>query len=315
MIFILFNEAIYRKGKVSKVIKLEDIIHQEGDFDDLITHLHCPHEGCTARLVYNRKSNGNNYLSKKINSPHILGCPYDRGTVPVKTTSFFQDENGRLSSEGINRRKNQAMSALDDFIDPPKVDHGKIKPKPKPRPVIVDENDVGEKTTEASQVRRLVYDPKGPIVENNPEEGKKTYEPYFYQRYLHQISVKDQGENLKVSAKIEKVNIDSKELRAKIEGSFEGVQVTFELTPVFFNSGRRGLAATQLLEYIEILKSYIEKSKKDLYITTLCQSHKIDLDDLVLYIYEPDFMGFQFIRGKKFKNLSGLISAITRKGI
>ncbi len=94
-------------------------------------------------------------------------------------------------------------------------------------------------------------------------------------------------------------------------GSLEGQQVIFELPPDFFTDTRRGIATSQLMEYLQILKRYISSKKVSLYLTTLCQSHKIDKRELVLFIYEPDFMSFQFIRGRKFKTLTDVIAAIS----
>ncbi len=127
-----FEQAVYKNGKELRVIQLRDII-SEKNFETVIEHLYCPHDGCNAQLVYNRRANGNNYLSKRIGVAHVDGCDYEAGTVPVKTVTFFLDENGRLSNKGISRRKADAMNALDDLIDPP-VTETRNPTKPRPRP-------------------------------------------------------------------------------------------------------------------------------------------------------------------------------------
>lgn len=308
-----FEQAIYRNDKEIRILQLRDII-SENNFDTVIENLYCPHEGCYAKLVYNRRTDGNNYLSKRIGASHVDGCAYESGTSPVRTVTFFLDENGRLSNKGITRRKNDAMKALDDLVDPPAV--GPRKPtKPRPRPRTKDDEENGEVKVEEKIARRIKYNPNAPIVDVSLDDEVSVYEPPFLQRNLHQISNKDAYKNLKTSAKIENIEINKNDNRAKIMGSLEGQQVTFELPPDFFTDTRRGIASSQLIEYLQILKEYIFSKKVSLYLTTLCQSHEIDIDKLVLFIYEPDFMSFQFIRGRKFKSLTGVVAAISRNAI
>lgn len=308
-----FEQAVYRNGEKSKIIQLRDII-LEKDFETITEHLYCPYEGCGARLVYNRRTNGNNYLSKLISASHIDGCEYENGTVPNKTVTFFLDENGRLSNKGISRRKADAMNALDDLFDPPVVRPSKPT-KPRARPQKSPDITNGKEKKEEKIVRRIKYDPSAPIITVGSEDTVRVYEPQFFQRNLHQISNKDSYKNLKTSALIEKITINEKENYAEIMGSLNDRKVVFVLPPDFFTDTRRGITTSQLMEYLEILKEYIFLKKERLYITVLCQSHKINTSKLVLFIYEPDFMSFQFIRGKRFKTLTDIIAAISTGAI
>lgn len=305
-----FEEAVYRKNGIEKVIPFEEIIKQK-DYEDTINNLFCPHPGCFAKLQYNQKSNDGDYLSKKIGYSHNEKCPLNEENILVKTISFIQEENGRLSNEGIDRRKDEAMDTLDDFFSPPEPKEKKTyKPRKNKK-----EADDGEEdaTIEIKRGRKIKYDPEADIVSVDPESEVKTYEPPFYKRYLHQITVKDKGKNLKTSAKIERIVVNEQRERAQIYGVFENVKVIFEITPTFFTNSRRGLVASELAGYLRILKNYIESSKKELYLTTLCQSHDINPSNLILFIYEPDFMGFQFIKGRRFKNLTDVVIAIQTK--
>lgn len=302
-----FDEAVYRKDGIEKIIPLEEIIRQK-DYEDTINNLFCPHAGCFAKLQYNKKSNGNDYLSKKIGYSHGEDCPVDDANILVRTISFIQEENGRLSNEGIDRRKDDAMNVLENFFSPPEPKEKKpYKPRQNKKEADESEQDA---TIEVKQGRRIKYDPTADIVKNDSDADVKTYEPPFYQRLLHQITNKDQGKDLKTSAKIERMVIHEEQQRAQIYGSFEKVDVVFEITPTFFVNSRRSLVASELIGYLKGLKRYIESTDKDLYITTLCQSHKFDPSELVLFIYEPDFMGFQFIKGRRFKSLTDVFIAI-----
>lgn len=300
-----FDQAIYRKEDESRSINVEDII-REVDYEDVIENLYCPHIGCNAKLQYNQKSNGNDYLSKRKGEFHSDNCPLDDGYVNVRTISFIQDENGRVSDQGVDRRKDDAMNALDDFFNPPEPKERKpYKPRARKKEADKDDENV---TIEVKEGRRIKYDPTAQIVDNTSEES--TYEPPFYQRRIHQMTKKDQGKNLKTSAKIERIVIREEQQRAKIFGSFEGTEAIFEITPIFFNSSRRNLQSSELMGYLKVLKKYIENSTNNLYLTTLCQSEKFETSNIVLFIYEPDFMGFQFIGGRRFKTLTDLIIAI-----
>ncbi|AKZ47317.1 MULTISPECIES: hypothetical protein [Enterococcus] len=308
-----FEQAVYINGEESRTIQLRDII-LEKNFETIIENLYCPYGGCNAQLVYNRRADGNNYLSKRIGVSHIEGCEYESGTIPVKSVTFFLDENGRLSDKGISRRKTDAMKALDDFIDPPKELPRKAT---KPRPIRQKKggNESGDAKIEEKIARRIKYDPNAPIIDVDSEDDVSIYEPPFLQRNLNQISTKDAYKNLKTSAKLKKIVVNENENRAKIYGSLLNQQVIFELTPDFFTDTRRRIAATQLMEYLQILNKYITSKDVALYLTTLCQSHEINIEKLSLFIYEPDFMSFQFIRGSRFKRLSDIVVAINTKAI
>lgn len=308
-----FEQALYMKGKESRIIQLRSII-LEKNFEEVIENLYCPYEGCNARLVYNRRGNGNNYLSKHIGDLHVEGCEYDSEMIPVKSTKVFLDENGRLSDKGISRRKLEAMNAFDDFIDPPKEKTRKPT-KPSPRKKKQRENKLRDEFIEERAVKRIKYDPDAPAIDVNRQDNSNIREPAFLQRNLNQISIKDVGKNLRTSAKLEKIVINESENRAQIYGSLREQRVIFELPPSFFTSEERRTSSVQLVEFLKILNGYITSKNVDLFITTLCQSHDINVEKLALFIYEPEFMSFQFIRGKRFKTLSEVVIAITTKSI
>ena len=110
-----FEQALYMNGNESRIIQLRSII-LEKNFEEVIANLYCPYDGCNARLVYNRRGDGNNYLSKRIGDSHVEGCEYDSEIISVKYTTVFLDENGRLSDKGILRRKMEAMNAFDNQL-------------------------------------------------------------------------------------------------------------------------------------------------------------------------------------------------------
>ncbi len=308
-----FEQALYMNGNESRIIQLRSII-LEKNFEEVIANLYCPYDGCNARLVYNRRGDGNNYLSKRIGDSHVEGCEYDSEIISVKYTTVFLDENGRLSDKGILRRKMEAMNAFDNFIDPPKEEARKPT-NPNPRTRKKRENESRDKTLEEKTVKRIKYDPDAPTIDVNRQDNSSIREPSFLQRILNQISTKDAGKNLKTSAKLEKIVINESANRAQIYGRLKEQRVTFELPPSFFTSAVRRISSAQLMEFLKILNEYITSKDVDLYITTLCQSKEINIEKLTLFIYEPDFMSFHFVRGQRFKTLSEVAIAITTKRI
>lgn len=71
----------------------------------------------------------------------------------------------------------------------------------------------------------------------------------------------------------------------------------------------------ELLNYLKIINEYIQKENKEIFITTMCQSQEIDLKDLTLWIFEPEFMSFQTRNGQKFATLTSLVIVIQTKSI
>lgn len=102
---------------------------------------------------------------------------------------------------------------------------------------------------------------------------------------------------------------------AEIEGSFEGQNVLFVLPEAFFRNNLRGLNVEQLIGYLKDIKGYIEDNPESLYIDTLCQSKEIDKNKLILYIPEPDFIGFLTSSNIKFSTLTDVAIAISTRKI
>lgn len=305
-----FERALHINQEEQRMILFDDIIHEE-NFEEVIEQLYCPHEGCEAKLVYNRRSTGKAYLSKRKGVSHISGCDYENDGVTERTAAIYIEENGRLSNTGIMRRKKDAMNALDDLLEPLKDDEKKAKNTPRARQKTVNSNS----SDESKVIIQIKYDPNSSSVSGSENDrGENVYEPPFLQRNLHQISSKDAGKNLKTSAKIDSIMVDEANNQASIFGSLNGQKVTFVLPPAFFSNPIE-VNADQMQEFLKILERYITSDSRELYLTTLCQSIDINMDDLKLFIYEPSFMAFQFIRGRKFKSLSDVVAAISTKAI
>ncbi|MGO3196050.1 hypothetical protein [Vagococcus salmoninarum] len=311
MIIIKFDEALYKTSKEERIIELSDII-REKNFNDFINDLYCPEPECDAKLVYNQKLGGD-YLSKHRAFDHDVDCfYYTDETQKVRTASEFIEENGGLKRTGIERRKRESMKGLDDFFNPPKKEEATKRDKPKPKSIKSDDMDT-EVTTQT--IVKINYVPGADVIEFE-KDGKeiKVKEPAFLQRWLHQISKKDSGRNLRTSAKIEGITINEAENRARISVSFMEKKATFALPPNFFTGSERGLSSVLLFEYLEEIDKFVKNTDTELYLTTMCQAEEIK-SDLVLLILEPDFMSFQLRNGRKFARLADVIAAIVSKAI
>ncbi|WP_205630758.1 hypothetical protein, partial [Enterococcus pernyi] len=87
------------------------------------------------------------------------------------------------------------------------------------------------------------------------------------------------------------------------------------LPEAFFVSNERRLQVDDLIEYLSIIKKYVKAHSNYLFLTTMCQSRELDMEDITLYILEPDFMSFQTLDGKDFSTLTSVIAAISTKAI
>lgn len=304
MIFIKFNEALLVLNGKREFINLEDISKRE-DFNDVINNLYCPDIHCEARLTYNRSSIGSDFLKKHRSAVHNVECSYYSDVFKsVKSETEYIETNGQLTDEGKKRRIEEGVESLLQYLNlsekPPKT------PVHKPGPI----KRTDEDTTKQVEIK-VNYDPTGNVVKGNTEEGEVVREPSFYMRFPHQLRVSDSGKNLKVPVIINKVKVNnSNKIFGEINGFFENSEVTFILPEVFFEGNQRGLAKDQLIDYLNILGEYVEKKPKQLYLLTLCQSGEIDEKNLMLNVYEPDFMSFVTTSGKKIPSLSDVVIAI-----
>ncbi len=307
MIFIKFEEALLLTEKENVIISLEDISRRR-DLSEILHSFYCPDENCDARLTYNRRTKGA-YLSKHKSATHSSECLlFSEEIKRQKEMAEYHEVKGRLSEGGLKRRKRISSQMFRNYLNPPEKAEGKPKrKKPTPR-TKVDKDTVQQITT------KVVYDSESDVVKKEGEE--KVREPRFYQIYLHQLSDTDSWKNITTGAYINEVKLGTLEKPyAEISGYFEGQKVIFVLPEAFFVNNKRGLSVQQLLGYLNALSGYVEKNPKILLIDTLCQSEEIQLDNLFLYIPEPDFMGFLTVTGNTFSTLSDLAVAIASERI
>ena len=307
-----FDEAAFVLNGKKEIISLEEIPRRK-DFLEIVQHIYCPDPNCEARLVFNRRSTGVNYLSKHKGDEHNTDCMYFEDEIKsIKSITEYTEVNGGLTDEGKNRRKREAMKALRDYLNPPKQ-----KPKEKrPNKKTTTKKETTEET-ETHQGIKVKYDPDGEVVKKDTGNGDiKIKEPPFYERLPHQLSEKDSGQNLRTSAIIKEVIIFENNVpRAEIKAEFVDINITFVMPEAFFVSNERRLQSEQIIEYLSIIKNYVKKHSNYLFLTTMCQSQKLDMEDIVLYILEPDFMAFQTLDGKEFSTLTAVVAAISTKVI
>ncbi|MFL2095551.1 hypothetical protein [Marinilactibacillus psychrotolerans] len=162
---------------------------------------------------------------------------------------------------------------------------------------------------------KVNYDPNEQLLLDNFEEGTKFMEPYFHERLPHQISEKDSHKNLKTAILIEKIILNPEKKYGEIRGTFENVYVTFILPEVFFSESSTRINSSELFDHLNILKEYIERNPNTIYLVTLCQSQKINLNKIQLYIWKSNFMSFYTEKRQKFHDLRSLTLSITTKYI
>lgn len=311
MTTIKFNYALYRNDQAEERMYVDQILrHQE--YLEIKEELYCPGLGCDAKLSLTRLSNGTNYLRKHKSYQHSESCDYlESDEVGEKSTTEYISENGRMTDEGISRRKRSAMDTLKEYLNPSDPVGEDSKPKRK----YIKKKETNEKS-EVKFATRVIYDPDAEIIQKSDKNGgTKVMETRFYERMPFQISINDSNKNLKTSAVIEDFIFDESNRYVEIKTSLENVKVKFILPEAFFNNSRSRLVPDELMGYLKTISDYMAKSDKEIFLTTMCQSQRINLEDITLWIFEPEFMSFQTRNGDEFTSLTNFVIAIQTKSI
>lgn len=305
--FIKFDEAQIVMESENDIISLEDI-SKRPDLSEVIKNLYCPDEKCDAKLTYNRRNVGA-YLSKHKSYVHSSECQlYSEELKRQNDMTEYNELPGRVSDFGIKRRKRALSQMLRDLLSPPEKSESKPKKKKATPKKITDDSTVQKIST------KVVYDSNGDVIKKDDE--RKVREPTFYKILPYQITSLDSWKNLATIALIKKVVVSETERPyAQIEGTFEGQDVLFVMPEAFFQNNLREINIEQLQGYLKDLKGYVEENPKNLYINTLCQSKGIDKNNLILYIPEPDFIGFSTSSNTNFSSLTNVAIAISTRKI
>ena len=256
----------------------------------------------------NIRSTGKAYLSKHKGYKHSESCVYYTDEEKsVRSFTEYKVINGGISDDGILRRKNEGLKSLEEYLYP--TEKEKSTPRKRKTPIMTRNKASGER----KQGIKINYDPNEQLILDDFEEGTKFKEPYFQERMPHQISEKDSQKNLRTSILIEKIVLNPRKKYGEIRGSFENVYVTLILPEAFFSESTSRINASELFDQLTILKRYIEKNPNRLYLITLCQSQKIELDKIQLYIWRSNFLSFLTKNRQKFRDLRELtLSIVTR---
>ncbi|MBC1935329.1 hypothetical protein HCA69_03060 [Listeria grandensis] len=311
---VKFSRALYSKNDDNRFVDVESIPHQ-ANYNDFVNYLFCPDENCNTRLSYVRTREGG-HLRKPRGFEHEEKCSYAEEFIKAVSSTIFIEQNGNLSNEGITRRKKDMIDKLMDFLEPQKKVASSDNKNKSTRKVqkIEDGSETGTKKTTIS----IKYDPESKVdKESLNEEGVTVREPPFSRVLLHQISEKDSYKNLSTIGVIERVEVDEIKELAKIFVSFSDINAVFELPPPFFNNSVRGISKLQLFEYVKILATYTNINKQSLYMNSMCQTNQIKNDNLILYVYDPDFPSFLLRSNveRVFRDFGALVAAITTKAI
>lgn len=205
----------------------------------------------------------------------------------------------KLSNSGKSRRKKDAMKAFRDLINPiKKRSHVAYQ-------TFVD----GLEIANASYIG--YSSKKKSVNKSNELEGKAIREPRFIEKFPQNLSEKDSWKNLRTTAEIKSINItDTDRVKAEIKAELSDVNLTFVLPEEFFLNDNQQNIVEGLTESLMIINNYVKSNSSALYLTTMCQSKKLDLNNIELYIADPDFMAFQTI-DKDFDELRSVTVAIT----
>lgn len=293
------------------MLNVADIPYQE-NYNTVINHLYCPEENCGVALSYVRGRNGG-YLKKHMKAKHSETCIYSDDETRIKAANTFIEIDSNLSEQGILRRKKRMVNILSNYLLPSQnIEEKKGNRNAKAAITTKVANHSG------TTMLRVKYDPESLIDKNSiGKHGRGVREPAFIPVLLHQISSRDAYKNLLTAGIIESIEIDKENNFANIVISFEKMKGTLHLPPSFFSNSIRGVSKEQLFDYLKLLANYNTDNPQTLYVISMCQTQTFNLGNVVLQVYDPDFLSFisKKIPGKVFKKLSNLVAAIDRKVI
>mgnify|MGYP004701528425 CR=1 FL=1 len=296
-----FN-AFYRHNGTSEILSLDEIAHHD-NYDKLRKSLYCTGTGCHAQLRFYQQSNGHVYLSKYPSSEHANTCEFFTDSeLYSRPQAEYIEQNGGLATSGIERRKREAQNALENYLSPQKKlavgKHVAVTPKVKKDP-----------KAPKQTIVKVQYDPNAPIINS---ENIRVEEPSFFQRFPKQLTTSDSNKNLRVSSRILAINLDDENKNCIIQTELDHVKVQFTLPESFFNSSTHKIIPEQLIEFLKILKKFIDASDTDIYLTTMCQSQHLNLNQLELFVLDYDFLSFQTNNGKNvYNDLARIAAAIS----
>lgn len=298
---VKFSQALYSKNSESRFVEVERIPHQN-NYDDFVKHLFCPDENCDAKLIYARTRVGG-YLKKQKGIEHNENCAYAYDKIRVVSETDYIEINGNLSGKGISRRNKNMSKRLRDYFNPP--DETKVANSGKKKSTRSKKDSDDSNSKDVKPGVRIKYDPNSVVSKEEVEKnGLKIREPAFISVFIHQISERDSNKNLLTVGLIKDVVLNKEQSSATINVVFENVKATIYLPQAFFSNSIRGVTKEQLFGYIDVLGEYIRTNPDSLYISTLCQTHKIDIENIALYVYDPDFPSFIHAYKTNIENIS-----------
>lgn len=304
-----FNKAVYVNGNKTELLDIDEIAKRV-DFVSVVSHIYCPGKDCKAKLVFKKVRTGKYYLSRQPTYHHGENCDYlSEPIFKERALTTYIEINGNISTKGINRRKNEGLEVLDEFLHPELKKNKRRNPS---RTIsILEKSD--HNINERPKIK-INYDPNAGVVTSQTMNGEgKIQEPPFFWRLPSQITKKDSNKNLKTAGKITKITIGSDERSCEIQTKLQGVSILFKLPESFFEGNLKRTSADQLVNFLKILEQFIEKKHTEIYLVTMCQSQVIDENNIVLYVLDPEFLSFLTKDERKYNSLTKVAVAISSK--
>lgn len=304
-----FNKAIYIYNGKKELLNVNEI-EKRADFKRVTNNIFCPGKKCGAKLIFKKLRTGKYYLSKHPAYQHGEYCEFSGKTrLKRRNLKNYIEMNGNISSRGINRRKNEGLAVLDDFLHP-EVKRNVKQAKIKTTTVLAKpDNSISEKP-----IIKVNYDPNaGLIKEQITNKNSKVKEPPFFWRLPAQITNKDSNKNLKTGVKIKRIIVNSTGNGCEIFGELQGVDILFKLPEAFFYGSSRQTSTDQLVKFLKILAVFVESTPTEIYLVTMCQAQVIDEKNIVLYILDPEFLAFLTKDEKKYSSLTKIAVAISSR--
>lgn len=282
-----------------------DEISRDNRFIILKENLFCPGVNCESKLLFFQRSGG--FLAKHKGHEHSEDCQYKEDSIRLRRPQeVIGNIIGEIDKKSIKKRQKYAWDELEKFFNPPTDE---INSQQRKRNSTRSTN----ASADPESVVNIATGSEGTLTEDEVPEGTRVRPPRFYFRRLDQITNQDGNNNLNIVAEIEDVTSTS-DFNIEMRVSLNGREGKIYLPEAYFK-GNSAHNNVQLSNSWKIVADYYKKDDPaKIYVNFQTFTDDIDINDLKISVFDPDFLNFRLRRSREM-TIYSLINLINTKVI
>lgn len=284
---------MYMSKDSIKPLTIQQLREYKGEeFAEEKEKLFCPHEGCSARLIFREGAGG--YYAKSRESTHDEQCVYkEDGETRAQRYEVIGTIYGTMSDDDIKSKHKYAWKRVAEFRSGGANDQTANPPRKKAKKKVVSESEEKTLIVQISNNPNRMLSAKEAISEGVKQRSEK-----FYFRFLHNVTRKDYPKNLNVVANLTAVEQEDT-LQGKFSIEYQGIKGEL-LFPEAFYSVNKNYRAEQLINFLKIIKNYINETPIEIMVAGLCHATDggLDRQPYKFAVYNPDSIEFMLLNGR-----------------